>query len=146
MQRLAIDETQQTLHGPRSGLRHVQMRVCPVYGDDIGMSDECRRHIRMQIEAHRQRYVPEPRPDFGKEGRLAVGMAFGHHRAVKIQIDAVQRSRISYAGQDHLADMLECRVSDKAARLGCTPQDRKQLDMPGIDGMCGRPGNGEVQT
>ena len=37
-------------------------------------------------------------------------------------------------------------VSDKAARLGRTPQDRNQLDMPGMDGMCCRPGNGEVQT
>ena len=72
-------------------------------------------------------------------------MAFGHHRPVKVQINAIQLTRIGDSGKDHISDSAEGVVGNKATGFSSAPQDRNEFDIASIKGLRGGPGNGKIQ-
>ena len=68
------------------------------------MLDHFRRHVGVQIEADHQRQIlADHLADAGENFAFAVVEMFGHHRAVQVEIDRVERSGGGDA-VDHLLD------------------------------------------
>ena len=86
------DEPQQQLRGTAAGGRHIDMRVGAVADHRTGVPHHLRGQVGVVVEAGDDRQLlPDLRPDAAQQLALAVFVVLGHHRAVQVQIDAVDR-------------------------------------------------------
>ena len=116
-----------------AGIGHVDMRIGAVGDQCVGMLDHLRRHIGVQIEADHQRqiladHLAHPRQNFA----FAVVEMFGHHGAVQIEIDGVERPGGFDAVDHHLDDALIGILGDMRRRTGAAGDRRNQLPAIGL--------------
>ena len=113
---------------PRPGFAHVGVGIVPVNVDQVGMRDHLRRHICVQIEADRDRQIgSDLRPDPPKQLPFPVLGMLTDHRAVQVEIDAVDLTGRRQALQHQGTDPLERILGHMRRRRRGTPAQRMQV-------------------
>jgi hypothetical protein len=87
------DQPVEQFGGAAAGDRHVDMRIGAVADHRAGVPHHLRRHVGVEVEAadDRQRLADQP-ADAAQQLALAVLVMRRDHRAVQVEIDAVERA------------------------------------------------------
>ncbi len=111
-----------------AGIRHVDMRIGAIGDQRVRMFHHSRRDIRVQVETDHQRQVRSDQLAHAREQfALPVVKVFGHHGAMKIEINTVERSRCRDAVDDHGRDALKGIFADVSRRTRRAPHRRHQF-------------------
>ena len=79
--------------GAAAGRGHVDMRIGAVADHCAGVRDHRRGHVGVVVEARYDRHpVADQGADAAQQFALAIVVMLGHHRAVQVEIDAVDFS------------------------------------------------------
>ena len=114
--------------GGATGVGHVDMRIGAIGNQRVGMLHHLRRDVGVQVEADHQRQVlADHLANAGKDFSFAVVDMFRDHRAMQIEIDAVDGAGGFDAIDDGLGDALIGILRD-VRRWACgAPDGRHQL-------------------
>ena len=102
--------------GALGRLPHVDVRIGAIAGDDRGVVDHRRRHVRVEVEPDGDRQSRRHRADAPQQLALAVVQVLGHHRAVQRE-----ERRVAPApdrADDRLAHVLVGGALDVARGMG----------------------------
>jgi hypothetical protein len=114
--------------GGAAGVGHVDMGIGAIGNQRVGVFDHFGRHIGVQVEADHERQVLADRlANAGKDFTFAVVEMFCDHRAVQIEIDAVDGAGGLDAVDDGLGDALIGVLCDVGRRACRAPDRRHQL-------------------
>ena len=130
---LGPQQQRQMTGGGAAGIGHVDMRIGAIGDQRVGVFDHLGRHIGVQVEADHQRQVladhlAHPRQNFA----FAVVEMFGHHGAMQIEIDRIERPRRLDAVDHHLDDALKGVLGYMRRRAGAAGNGRHQLPAVGL--------------
>jgi len=114
--------------GAAAGVGHIDVGIGAVGDQRVGMLDHVRRDIGMQVEADHQRqlladHLTHALEDFA----FAVVEMLGHHGAVQIEINGIERSGGPDAVDHHRDDALERILGHMGRGTGSTEDGRHQL-------------------
>ena len=122
--------------GGPAGVGHVDMGIGAVGDQRVGMLDHFRRHIGVQVEADDQRqFLADHLAHAAQNFAFAVVEMLGHHRAVQVEIDRIERAGIGDAVDHHLDDALERIPGDMGRGTGAAGDRRHQLPAIGFGGF-----------
>jgi len=77
------------------GICHVDMRIGAVGDERVRMLDHFGCYVGMEIEAdHQRQFLADHLADAGENFAFAVVEMFGHHRAVQVEVDGVERPKL----------------------------------------------------
>ena len=97
------------------------------------MLDHFGRHIGMQIEADDQRQILADHLAHARQNfAFAVVEMFGHHRAVQVEIDRIERAGGCDAVDHHLDDALERILGDMGRGAGAAGDRRHHFPAIGF--------------
>ena len=89
---LGAEQQRQMLRGGAAGVGHVDMRIGAIGDQRVGMLNHFGRHVGVQIEAGHQRHLlADHLAHAAQDFAFAVVEMFGHHRAMQIEIDGIER-------------------------------------------------------
>ena len=94
---------------------HVDVGIGAVAGDDGGVVDHARGHVRVEVEAHRDRQGRRHRANPAQELALAVVHVLAHHRAVQREERRV--AAVPDGAHDGVAHVLVRGLLDIARRV-----------------------------
>ena len=81
------------LRGARAGRGHVDVRVGAIGNEAVAAPHHRPRDVRVEIEARDDRHArPDGAADAREQLALAVVEMLGHHRAVEVEVNAVERA------------------------------------------------------
>ena len=80
-----VERAQERAPGALAGLPHVDVRIGAIAGDDRGVLDHRRRHVRVEIQAEGDGQPRRDGADPPQQLPLSVVEVLGHHGAVKRQ-------------------------------------------------------------
>ena len=130
--------------GAPPGLGHVDMRIGAVDLQKIGVAHHLRRHVGVEVETDRDgQALAQQVAQAAQQLALPVLMAFGDHRPVQVQIDAVQVARCPQVLQQHPGDGLKSLVRDMGGGRRRTPAERQDF-MPQLLQRLQRSGDRQV--
>ena len=96
-------------------LRHVDVRIGPVAGDDGGVLHHRRRQLRVEVEADGDRQARRDGADASQQLAFTVVHVLGHHRAVQGEERGVAAD--ADAADDGVAHVLVRAALDVAGRM-----------------------------
>jgi hypothetical protein len=116
-----------------AGVGHVDVGIGAVGNECVGMRHHLKRDIGMEVEADDQRQVlADDLAYAGKRFALTIVVLFGHHGAVQIEIDGVDRPGRSDAVDHLFHDAFEGIVGDMRRRDRGRRDRRDQLPAIGF--------------
>ncbi len=114
--------------GAAAGRRHVDMRVGAVADHRARVAHHLRRHVGVVVEAGDDRDpIADESADAAQQFALAVLVMLGHHRAVQVEIDAVDRGLRGEVVEDGAGDPLIGRALDIGGGRRRAPAQRQQV-------------------
>jgi hypothetical protein len=113
--RLAAHRLEQDFAGPLGGVVSVDMRVGAVTGHHRRVVDDRVVQVGMHVERHGDRRRGIDGANAAQQLAFTVLTAFGHHRAVQVEHDAVIAA-LCHGIADHAGDVLEGGIVDRSAR------------------------------
>jgi len=122
----ALEKQGESLRREGARLGPVDTGIGPISDDAVGVLDHLGRDVRVVVEADRDRHTPtDRRPNAPQQLAFAVLEGLRHHRAVEVEIDAVDRHGLRQAPDELARDALEGIRRDSPACAAARPQERR---------------------
>jgi hypothetical protein len=123
-----LQQAVEQLGGAAAGRRHVDMRIGAVADHRTCVAHHLRGQVGVVVEAGDDRHpVPDQRADAAQQLAFAILVMLGDHRAMQVEIDAVERPSRREVVENAASDLLVSLALDIGGRRRRAPAQWHQV-------------------